>query len=54
MDPEDKKNFLVLGGVAVFIALCLFILHLYSQNAAMERCLEEGRRDCTPISQITH
>ena len=53
MDPEDGKNLLVLGIVAGLIALCLLILHLYSRNAATERCLEEGRRDCTPISQMS-
>jgi hypothetical protein len=51
MDPEDGKNLLVLGVVVGLIAICLFVLHLYSSNAAMERCVEEGRRDCTPISQ---
>ena len=53
MDPEDGKNLLVLGVVVVLIAICLFVLHLYSQNAATERCQEEGRRDCTPISETS-
>jgi hypothetical protein len=53
MDPEDGKNLLVLGVVVVLIAICLFVLHLYSHNAATERCVEEGRRDCTPISETS-
>jgi len=52
MDPEDGKNLLVLGAVVGLIAICLFVLHLYSRNAATERCQEEGRRDCTPISEM--
>jgi len=50
MDPQDRKNLLVLASVAVLIALCLFILHLMSNNLATERCLEEGRRDCAPVA----
>jgi hypothetical protein len=46
MDPEERKNFIVLGVVAVLIALCMFVLHLYSRNAAMEKCVEEGRHNC--------
>jgi hypothetical protein len=53
MDPEDGKNLLVLGVVVVLIAICLFVLHLYSHNAATERCVEEGRRDCTPIAEAS-
>ncbi len=49
MDPEERKNLIVLGAVAGLIALCLFILHLYSRNAALERCVEEGRHDCLQI-----
>jgi hypothetical protein len=49
MDPEDQKNLIVLGAVVGLIALCLFVLHLYSRNAALERCVEEGRRDCLQI-----
>ncbi len=49
MDPEGRKNLIVLGAAVVLVALCLFILHLYARNAAMERCVEEGRRNCLPI-----
>ena len=49
MVPEERKNYIVLGMVVGFIALCLFVLHLYSQYAALERCTEEGRRNCVPI-----
>ncbi|MGH6827399.1 MAG: hypothetical protein ACREFW_00640 [Rhizomicrobium sp.] len=49
MDPDDRKNLLVLGAVVGLIALCLLILHLYSKNLATERCIEEGRRDCVPL-----
>lgn len=49
MDPEERKNLIVLGVVVGFVALCLFVLHLYSKNAAMERCVEEGRRNCLQI-----
>lgn len=51
MDPEDGKNLLVLGAAVGLIAICLFVLHLYSGNAATERCVEEGRRNCTPIAE---
>lgn len=51
MDPEDGKNLLVLGAAVGLIAICLFVLHLYSSNAATERCVEEGRRNCTPIAE---
>ena len=53
MDPEDGKNLLVLGVAVGLIAICLFVLHLYSRNAATERCVEEGRRDCNPISETS-
>jgi hypothetical protein len=49
MDPEERKNFIVLGVVVGLVALCLFVLHLYSKNAALERCVEEGRHDCLQI-----
>jgi len=49
MDPEERKNLIVLGAVVGLIVLCLFVLHLYSKNAAMERCVEEGRRNCLEI-----
>lgn len=49
MDPQDRKNLLVLASVAVLVGVCLFVLHLMSKNLATERCLEEGRRDCMPI-----
>lgn len=49
MGPEDRKNLIVVGVVVGLIALCLFVLHLYSRNAAIERCVEEGRRDCLQI-----
>ena len=49
MDPEERKNFIVLGVVAVLIALCMFVLHLYSRNAAMEKCVEEGRHNCLQV-----
>ena len=49
MDPEERKNFIVLGAAIGLIALCLFVMHLYSKNAALERCVEEGRRNCLPI-----
>ena len=51
MDPEERKNYIVLGAAVGLIALCLFVLHLYSKNAALERCVEEGRRNCLPIPQ---
>ena len=53
MDPEDGKNLLVLGVAVGLIAVCLFVLHLYSSNAATERCVEEGRRNCTPIPEAS-
>lgn len=46
---KNAENLIVLGAVAGLIALCLFILHLYSRNAALERCVEEGRHDCLQI-----
>jgi hypothetical protein len=49
MDPEERKNFIVLGVVVGLIALCLFVLHLYSKNAAIERCVEEGRHNCLQV-----
>jgi hypothetical protein len=49
MDPEERKNLIVLGVVVGLVALCLFVLHLYSKNAALERCVEEGRPDCLAI-----
>jgi hypothetical protein len=49
MDPEERKNLIVLGAVLGLIALFLFVLHLYSRNAALERCVEEGRHNCLPI-----
>lgn len=52
MDPDDGKNFLVLGAVVALIAVCLLVLHLYSRNLATERCLEEGRRNCVPLPGI--
>jgi hypothetical protein len=52
MDPENGKNFLVLGAVVGLIALCLLVLHFYSKNLATERCIEEGRRNCVPLQGI--
>lgn len=49
MDPEERKNYIGLGAVVGLIALCLFVLHLYSNYAALERCTEEGRRNCVPV-----
>jgi hypothetical protein len=49
MDPEERKNYIVLGIVVGLIALCLFVLHLYSRNAAIERCVEEGRHNCLQV-----
>ncbi len=49
MDPENRKNLAVLAAVAALIAVAMFVLHLFSQNMALERCRTEGRRDCAPV-----
>jgi hypothetical protein len=50
-DRRNRKNFAgVLAALAV-LALVVWLVHALHKNLRMEKCLEEGRRDCVELPQ---
>ena len=52
--PENERNSKNIAGVLaalVVLALIVWLAHALHKNLQMERCLEEGRRDCVDLPQ---
>ncbi|HEY8254907.1 MAG TPA: hypothetical protein VIG39_09725 [Rhizomicrobium sp.] len=52
--PEDQRNGKNIAGVLaalVVLALVVWLVHALHKNLQMEKCLEEGRRDCVDLPQ---
>jgi hypothetical protein len=52
--PEDERNRKNIVGVLaalVVLALIVWLVHALHKNLEMEKCLEEGRRDCVDLPQ---
>jgi hypothetical protein len=52
--PEDQrqgKNIIGVLTALVVLALVVWLVHALHKNLQMEKCLEEGRRDCVELPQ---
>ena len=52
--PENERNSKNIAGVLaalVVLALIVWLVHALHKNLQMEKCLEEGRRDCIDLPQ---
>ena len=52
--PEDQRNRKNIAGVLAalaVLALIVWLVHALHKNLQMEKCLEEGRRDCVDLPQ---
>jgi hypothetical protein len=52
--PEDQRNKKNIAGVLaalVVLALIMWLVHALHKNLEMEKCIEEGRRDCVELPQ---
>jgi hypothetical protein len=47
---RQRANVAVLVAVAIVVVLGVILMNFLSSHLKMERCLEERRRDCVPIS----
>ena len=50
--PEDQRNKKNIAGVLaalVVLALIVWLVHALHKNLEMEKCIEEGRRDCVEL-----
>ncbi|HJW42599.1 MAG TPA: hypothetical protein VJ476_15395 [Rhizomicrobium sp.] len=52
-DDEDNRksaNIAVLVAVAIVVVLGVILMSFLSSHLKTERCLEERRRDCVPVT----
>jgi hypothetical protein len=52
--PEDErqgKNIIGVLAALVVLALLVWLVYALHKNLQMEKCLEEGRRDCVDLPQ---
>jgi hypothetical protein len=50
-DGRNRKNIAGVLAVMVVLALIVWLVHALHKNLQMERCVEEGRRDCVELPQ---
>ena len=50
-EERNKKNLVGVLAALVVLALIVWLVHALHKNMQMEKCLEEGRRDCVDLPQ---
>jgi hypothetical protein len=50
-DERQRKNMIGILAALVMLVLIVWLVHALHKNLQMERCLEEGRRDCVDVPQ---
>jgi hypothetical protein len=50
-DERQRKNIIGMLAALVVLVLIVWLVHALHKNLQMERCLEEGRRDCVDVPQ---
>jgi hypothetical protein len=50
-DQRNRKNIAGLLAALMVLALIAWLVHALHKNLQIERCLEEGRRDCVDLPQ---
>ena len=50
-DERQRKNMIGILAALVVLVLIVWLVHALHKNLQMERCLEEGRRDCVDVPQ---
>ena len=48
---RNKKNIAGVLAALVVLALIVWLVHALHKNLEMEKCIEEGRRDCVELPQ---
>ncbi len=51
MDDRNRKNIAGLLAALIVLGLIVWLVHVLHSNLRMEKCLEEGRRDCVDLPQ---
>jgi high-affinity Fe2+/Pb2+ permease len=50
-DQRQRKNIAGVLAALVVLGLIVWLVHALHKNLEMEKCLEEGRRDCVDLPQ---